>query len=90
MHVAQLPVRRAVAGGRKYEGREGGWRWMRSSPVDIAPVVAPTLAAWGLERFADSAVQPWAASIEDITAPAVPVPAPTTGAAGYAASRRAT
>lgn len=92
VHVAQGQVKRAVAGGRKYEGREGGWRWLRSSPVDIAPAVSCTLAAWGLERFADAAVAPWAMSMSDVGAPPTTGDAVMTlsvGAAGFAAARRA-
>lgn len=87
VHVAQAMVNRCVAGARKIENPEGGWVWSRSSPVDVAPVVAPTLAAWGLERFEHAMREPWALSLNDVAPPPRELAIAGRGAAGFAASR---
>lgn len=50
-HINQQSLNRAVAGGRKRENPEGGWRWSRQlSTADAGPVIATTLAMFGLDN----------------------------------------
>lgn len=86
VHVAQPVLNRCIAGARKVDSREGGWRWSRKAPVDIGPAVAVTLAAWGLERFEHTAGA-WAVSLADVSGPRHEVMAGNRGAAGFAALR---
>jgi phage terminase large subunit-like protein len=51
VHIDQPSLNAAVGGARKRSSAEGGWRWARDVPSDAAPVVAATLALWGLESF---------------------------------------
>jgi len=89
VHVAQAMLKRAIAGARKHQTREGGWCWARTSPVDIAPAVTATNAAWGLDRFAQTPAPAWAVSLADLRAqPAAPAVTMRRGAAGFAAIRR--
>jgi hypothetical protein len=53
-HFDQPSLNKAVAGARKRELAEGGWRWSRKlSTSDVSPVVAATLALWGHMYFAN-------------------------------------
>lgn len=52
-HLDQGPLNGALAGARKRQVGDA-WAWSRrSSSVDITPLVAVTLARWGLENAAD-------------------------------------
>ncbi|MDN5725169.1 MAG: DEAD/DEAH box helicase family protein [Propionibacteriales bacterium] len=50
VHIGQPQLAAAIAGARKRNiGTEGAWGWNRSNAaVDITPLVAVTLAAWGV------------------------------------------
>lgn len=60
-HVGQHPFLIALAGAQKLDLGEGAWKWNRKAvTVDISPLVAMTLASYGLARFGHiEAVQPW-------------------------------
>lgn len=60
-HVGQHPFLVALAGAQKLDLGEGAWKWNRKAvTVDISPLVAMTLAGYGLARFGHiEAVQPW-------------------------------
>lgn len=59
-HLGQPSLSQAMAGARKRENVEGGWRWSRqASSNDVGPLVVATLAMWGLHRFANRTVDPW-------------------------------
>jgi hypothetical protein len=62
VHLDQAPLAAALAGARKRELGEA-WAWARRGvSVDISPLVAVTLAAWGLRTRTDEEeeVAPWA------------------------------
>jgi len=47
-HLGQPVLDAAVKGAAKVQLGDGAWRWSRrTSTVDISPLVAVTLAAWG-------------------------------------------
>jgi hypothetical protein len=59
-HLGQPSLTKAMAGARKRENVEGGWRWSRrQSTEDIGPLVVTTLAMWGLGRYATRSADPW-------------------------------
>lgn len=64
-HMGQAALARAMAAAVKYELPEGNWKWSRKQVfTDISPLVAATLAAWGLMKFGtDDSVAPWASWI---------------------------
>ncbi|MFD4740951.1 terminase [Streptomyces virginiae] len=62
VHLDQAPLAAALAGARKRELGEA-WAWARRGvSVDISPLVAVTLAAWGLRTRTDDEEEPepWA------------------------------
>lgn len=64
VHLDQAPLATALAGARKRDLGEA-WAWARRGVgVDISPLVAVTLARWGLTaeiEEPDEEVQPWVA-----------------------------
>lgn len=61
-HLGQSPMATALAGARKRDLGDA-WAWSRRTPgVDISPLVAGTLAPWGLEAEVEleEEVEPWA------------------------------
>ncbi|MGP3684146.1 terminase [Streptomyces sp. IBSNAI002] len=61
-HLDQAPLAAALAGARKRDLGEA-WAWARRGvSVDISPLVASTLAAWGLRTRVDEVEEPepWA------------------------------
>jgi phage terminase large subunit-like protein len=62
VHLGQPPLNLAVAGADKKDS-EDSWRWSKSnSSVDITPLVAATLAAWGYRKYINTkAAAPWVA-----------------------------
>lgn len=61
-HLGQAPVSAALAGAAKRDLGDGAWAWARKGlSVDISPLVAVTLAAWGhATRAHVEAVEPFA------------------------------
>ncbi|MEU8279549.1 hypothetical protein ACFYOK_29465 [Microbispora bryophytorum] len=61
-HLGQPTVAAALAGAAKRDLGDGGWAWARKGlSVDISPLVALTLAAWGhATRAHVEAVEPYA------------------------------
>lgn len=61
-HVGQHPFLIALAGAQKMDLGEGAWKWNRKAvTVDISPLVAGTLAGYGIARYGHvESVQPWA------------------------------
>ncbi len=63
-HLDQAPLTTALAGAKKRELGDA-WAWARKSAgVDISPLVAVTLARWGLSAEVEEEeeeVEPWAA-----------------------------
>lgn len=51
VHFDQKSMNTAVAGGRKRELPEGGWRWARDAAADPGPIVVGTLARWARRKF---------------------------------------
>lgn len=65
-HYDQRPLNDAVEGARIKETLDGGWKWSRKgSNVNIAPLVAVTLARAGFVKYGHekAAPAPWAASL---------------------------
>jgi hypothetical protein len=67
-HRKQSHLDNAVAGAMKYQyGTDGGWVWARKGvQTSISPLVATTLASWGLLAFGNDQAQrasPWAAYV---------------------------
>lgn len=62
VHLDQAPLAAALAGAQQRPLGEA-WAWARRGvSVDISPLVAVTLAAWGLRtRVDDEGVEPWVA-----------------------------
>lgn len=62
VHLGQPPLNLAVAGADKKDA-EDNWRWSKAtSTVDITPLVAATLAAWGYRKHMNTmAAAPWVA-----------------------------
>lgn len=62
VHVGQHPFLVALAGAQKMDLGEGAWKWNRKAvTVDISPLVAGTLASFGLSKFGHAkANRPWA------------------------------
>lgn len=59
-HGGQPSLDAALAGARKRTLGESGWAWGRKgSHVDISPLVAATLAVWGLATFGGSKNSDW-------------------------------
>lgn len=60
-HLGQHPFVIALAGAQKLDLGEGAWKWNRKAvTVDISPLVAGTLALFGLVKFGHvETVQPW-------------------------------
>jgi hypothetical protein len=51
-HLGQPDLRKAVAGAARYDVGDGLFRWTRkATTVDISPLCAATLAAWGANKF---------------------------------------
>lgn len=51
-HAGQAPLDDAVKGAARTNIGDGGWKWSRQhTSVNIAPLVAVTLAAWGRSKF---------------------------------------
>lgn len=62
VHLDQAPLSTALAGAQQRPLGDA-WAWARRGvSVDISPLVAVTLAAWGLRTFeAEEEVEPWVA-----------------------------
>ncbi|MGW4883372.1 terminase [Streptomyces murinus] len=64
VHLGQSPMATALAGARKRDLGDA-WAWSRRTPgIDITPLVAGTLAPWGLEAEVEETeeeVEPWVA-----------------------------
>lgn len=60
-HLGQHPFAVALAGAQKLDLSEGAWKWNRKAvTVDISPLVAMTLATWGLSSYGHvKAPIPW-------------------------------
>jgi hypothetical protein len=62
-HTGQSPFVTALAGAHKLDLGEGAWKWNRKAvTVDISPLVAMTLAVWGLSKNRETI--PWASWVE--------------------------
>lgn len=58
-HRGQMPLDDAVAGATRRPLGRDAWAWNRQSiDVDICPLVAVTLAAWGLQQQASAVAEP--------------------------------
>lgn len=51
VHIGQKSMWDSVAGGKKRELPEGGWRWDPDAPADAGPVKVATLAYWARRKF---------------------------------------
>ena len=61
-HLGQEPLNKALAGAKKRETGDGGWRWSRKdSSIDISPLMAVNLADYGLTLYGEpeEAPDPW-------------------------------
>lgn len=61
-HLGQEPLNKALAGAKKRETGDGGWKWSRKdSSIDISPLMAVNLADYGLVLYGDpeEAADPW-------------------------------
>lgn len=86
----QASMTTAVAGAQKHPNREGGWTWERDVAADQSPLIAGTLAKWGLAQWRPTTG--WVASSDDFGRPAPDVPAAARtrrGPSGYASARQA-
>lgn len=55
VHLDEQPLNSALEGARRRDLGDGAWAWSRrATSVDISPLVAVTLAAWGHDSFAHS------------------------------------
>jgi hypothetical protein len=58
-HLDQPPLTTALAGAQKRPMAGDGWAWARRNPgVDISPLMAVTLAKWGLGAEVEETVDP--------------------------------
>jgi hypothetical protein len=58
-HIDQAPLATALAGAQKRPLAGDGWAWARRNPgVDISPLMAVTLAKWGLGAEVEEDVDP--------------------------------
>lgn len=64
-HIGQASLAIALAGAVKMDTAEGAWKWSRKMVrVDISPLVALSVAAWGLSvRENDKSPVPWVGSL---------------------------
>lgn len=61
-HRDQAPLNAALAGARKREMGDGGWKWSRKdSSIDISPLVAVTIADYLLQTHGEveESPEPW-------------------------------